>query len=77
MTFKVGFVSAQDSANLPRILQHPDSVHIEVIDVLNSESRETNLSVTPDGKYLFFMSSRGGENWSIRSGMYKNQVRYD
>ncbi len=77
LTFKVSFLSAQDSKNLPKILKHPDSVHIEAIEVLNSESRETNLSVTPDGKYLFFMSSRGGESWSIKSGVYKNQVRYD
>ncbi|WP_338793132.1 OmpA family protein [Bernardetia sp. MNP-M8] len=77
LIFKVSFLSAQDSKNLPKILKHPDSVHIEAIEVLNSESRETNLSVTPDGKYLFFMSSRGGESWSIKSGIYKNQVRYD
>jgi outer membrane protein OmpA-like peptidoglycan-associated protein len=77
LTFKVDFVSAQDSTKLPRILQHPDSVKIEAIDVLNSKSRETNLSVTPDGKYLFFMSIRGGQSWSVQSGMYKNQVRYD
>ncbi|WP_338811993.1 OmpA family protein [Bernardetia sp. Wsw4-3y2] len=77
LIFKVSSLSAQDSKNLPKILKHPDSVHIEAIEVLNSESRETNLSVTPDGKYLFFMSSRGGENWSIKSGIYKNQVRYD
>jgi outer membrane protein OmpA-like peptidoglycan-associated protein len=76
LTFKITIVFAQDS-ELPRILQHPDSVHIEAIDVLNSESRETNLSVTPDGNYLFFMSIRGGQSWSVRSGMYKNQVRYD
>lgn len=75
LTFKVTFLSAQD--NLPRILQHPDSVHIEAIDVLNSESRETNLSVTPDGKYLFFMSSRGGESWSVSSGLYKDKPRFD
>ncbi|WP_291721831.1 OmpA family protein [Bernardetia sp.] len=77
MIFKVSAISAQDANLLPRILQHPDSAQIEAINVLNSKGRETNLSVTPDGKYLFFMSSRGGEAWSVRSGMYKNQVRYD
>ncbi len=75
LILKINFLSAQDS--LPRILQHPDSVKIEAIDVLNSESRETNLSVTPDGKYLFFMSSRGGESWSINAGLYKNKPRFD
>ena len=77
LILKVSFVSAQDSTVLPRILQHPDSVRIEAIDVLDSESRETNLSVTPDGKYLFFMSSRGGESWSISAGLYKNKPRFD
>ncbi|WP_375562877.1 OmpA family protein [Bernardetia sp. OM2101] len=76
LIFKVSSIFAQDS-KLPPILQHPDSVHIESIDVLNSESRETNLSVTPDGKYLFFMSIRGGQSWSIRSGMYKDKPRFD
>ncbi|WP_338761648.1 OmpA family protein [Bernardetia sp. ABR2-2B] len=76
LIFKVSFGFAQDS-ELPPILQHPDSVQIEAIDVLNSDSRETNLSVTPDGKYLFFMSIRGGQSWSIRSGMYKNKPRFD
>lgn len=77
LIFKVDVVFAQKSVVLPRILQHPDSVRIEAIDVLNSESRETNLSVTPDGNYLFFMSMRGGESWSVKQGLYKNQVRYD
>jgi len=77
LIFKVNFIFGQKSVTLPRILQHPDSVRIEAIDILNSKSRETNLSVTPDGNYLFFMSSRGGESWSVSAGMYKNQSRYD
>ncbi len=76
LVYKASFVFAQNSI-LPRILQHPDSVKIEALDILNSESRETNLSVTPDGKYLFFMSSRGKQNWSVKSGIYNNKVRYD
>jgi hypothetical protein len=31
---------------------------------LNSPFRETNLSITPNGKYLYFMSDRGGQRWS-------------
>lgn len=77
LIFKISFLSAQDATQLPPILQHPNSVRIEAIDILNSTSRETNLSITPDGKYLFFMSIRGGQSWSVRSGMYKNQVRFD
>ncbi|MEL7426976.1 MAG: OmpA family protein, partial [Bacteroidota bacterium] len=31
---------------------------------LSSSFKETNLSITPNGKYLFFMSDRGGQVWS-------------
>ncbi len=40
----------------------PDS--IAYLDQLNSPFRETNPCLTPDGRYLFFMSGRGGEPWS-------------
>ena len=32
---------------------------------VNSPYRETNLSITPNGKILFFMSHRGGQPWSV------------
>jgi hypothetical protein len=48
----------------PRVLQHPGSVAVEKLNVLNSTYRETNLNVSPDGKYLFFMSGRGQMPWS-------------
>ncbi len=31
---------------------------------LNSTARETNLSISPNGKFLYFMSDRGGQPWS-------------
>ncbi len=31
---------------------------------LNSRYRDINLSITPNGKYLYFMSGRGGQAWS-------------
>ena len=34
------------------------------LDQLNSPHRETNLSITPNGKYLYFMSQRGEQPWS-------------
>jgi len=37
---------------------------ISRLDLLNSPYRETNPCLTPDGRYLFFMSGRGGESWS-------------
>ncbi|MCB0593196.1 MAG: OmpA family protein [Lewinellaceae bacterium] len=36
------------------------------LEQLNSNSRETNLSITPNGRYLYFMSQRGGQPWSRR-----------
>ena len=36
----------------------------KLLKKLNSDARETNLSITPNGKYLFFMSVRGGQPWS-------------
>ncbi len=41
-----------------------DPVSISKLDHLNSPYRETNPCLTPDGKYLFFMSGRGGQSWS-------------
>ncbi len=40
------------------------SQEIKALDNVNSSFRETNLSITPNGKYLFFMSTRGGQPWS-------------
>lgn len=59
------------------ILDHKDKIEITKLDVLNSLARETNLSISPDGKYLYFMSDRGGQIWSTYSGTYKGKPRYD
>lgn len=55
------FLSAQREATL---LDHKDRIRITRMDILNSRFREVNLSITPDGKYLYFMSLRGGQSWS-------------
>ncbi len=31
---------------------------------LNSKARETNLSISPNGKFLYFMSDQGGQPWT-------------
>ena len=49
------FLAAQRQA---RILNNIDRVRITPLNILNSTYRETNLSITPDGKYLFFMSGK-------------------
>ncbi|RMG26223.1 MAG: hypothetical protein D6730_09530, partial [Bacteroidetes bacterium] len=60
-----------------RILDHRDRIRITRMSVLNSPYRETNLSITPDGKYLFFMSMRGGQSWSNTYMKFQGQDVYD
>ncbi|MEA3451348.1 MAG: hypothetical protein U9Q83_05535 [Bacteroidota bacterium] len=50
---------------------------INKLDQLNSKYRETNICITPNGKYLFFMSDRGGQSWSSGATMFKGKKRYD
>jgi outer membrane protein OmpA-like peptidoglycan-associated protein len=59
------------------ILDHKDKIQITKLNILNSSARETNLSISPDGKHLYFMSDRGGQIWSSYSGVYKGKPRYD
>ncbi len=60
------------------ILEHPNKISIEEIKILNSKCRETNLSISPDGKYLYFMTDRGEMPWSVSYGIGLNgQPRYD
>ena len=59
------------------VLNHKVTFDLELLENLNSALRETNISITPDGKHIFFMSDRGGQNWSEKSGKYKGKSRYD
>jgi len=61
----------------PSILDHKDKIVVSKINAVNSYARETNLSISPDGKYLYFMSDRGGQIWSTYSGTYKGRERFD
>ena len=46
----------------------PDwDVQPEILTQLNSSNRDVNISITPNGKYLYFMSGRGGMPWSNNS----------
>jgi outer membrane protein OmpA-like peptidoglycan-associated protein len=61
-----------------KILEHRQNIEIEELTLLNSKARETNLSISPDGRYLFFMTDRGGMPWSrISFGTWKGKPRYD
>jgi WD40-like Beta Propeller Repeat len=63
---------------VPRILKHPGQIVTERLDILNSTFRETNINISPDGKYMFFMSGRGGQPWSGMYGTtYKGKPEYD
>ncbi len=78
----LGLVCASSSAYAqftpPRILKHPGQIRTERLNTLNSTYRETNLNITPDGKYLFFMSGRGQQPWSNPfHTIYKGKPEYD
>jgi hypothetical protein len=63
---------------VPRILKHPGQIRTERLDILNSAFRETNINISPDGKYMFFLSGRGGQPWSsLRPDLYKGKPEYD
>ena len=58
-------------------LEHSKNIQITLLDTLNSPQRETNLTISPDGNYLFFMTDRGGQTWSRPAGTYKGKARFD
>ncbi len=60
----------------PELLKHNNIAIIE-LTTLNSSARETNLSISPDGKYLYFMSDQGKQPWSIPYGEYNGKQRFD
>ena len=73
-------VHQQSSAQftLPKILKHPGKIKIKPLYQLNSTYRETNLSISPNGKTLFFMSGRGQQTWSNpRYTRYRGKWEHD
>jgi hypothetical protein len=61
------FISMSDLSGQPELatITRLEPATINRLDQLNSSYRETNPCMTPDGKFLFFMSGRGGEPWNI------------
>ena len=58
-----------------KILEHNWNVKIEPIIQLNSSSRECNLSVSPDGRELFYMSTRASNKRNGGNGdLYKSSI---
>lgn len=58
-SFSLTLLFAQKATTLPDWKVQP----IE-LKQLNSSFRDVNISITPNGKYLYFMSGRGGMPWS-------------
>jgi outer membrane protein OmpA-like peptidoglycan-associated protein len=62
------------------ILVHPEKILISEIKQLNTDQRECNISIMPDGKTLFYMSTRalknGGMmgNGDIYQSNFKNAI---
>ncbi len=59
------------------ILDHKDRLRITPVSVLNSAYRETNLSITPDGKFMYFMTVRGQQPWSNQYMEYQGKPIFD
>ncbi|MEZ4773994.1 MAG: VWA domain-containing protein [Bacteroidia bacterium] len=59
------------------ILDHKDQIRIQKVTTLSSPHRETNLSITPDGQFLFFMSLRGSQPWSRSYMTFKGDSVFD
>ncbi len=74
--FFILIFSVVNAQNVP-ILKHKN-VKVTKLNILNSTYRETNLSISPDGKYLYFFSSRGEQTWSSENyNTYKGKSQYD
>jgi outer membrane protein OmpA-like peptidoglycan-associated protein len=59
LTCQAPLLVAQKATTLPDWKVKPTA-----LTVLNSPFRDVNISITPNGKYLYFMSARGGMPWS-------------
>lgn len=69
-------LQAQNAAKTT-ILDHKDRIRIVPVTAVNSPYRETNVNISPDGKYLFFMSMRGGKLWSSPNLVYGGVQNFD
>jgi hypothetical protein len=76
----ISFVFSQGTKKQAKILKNPGIGKIIKMDVLNSKYQETNLSISPDGKYLFFMSENPSSwstaNYAGEKGRYDGDIWY-
>lgn len=73
----MGLLNLQAQERGATILENRSQIRISKVHILNSPHRETNISITPDGRYLFFMSMRGGQNWSTKYQEFRNDSVFD
>jgi hypothetical protein len=67
-----------DKKFVPIILKKEFECDIHKLEIVNSSFRETNLSISPDGTLLLFMSDRGGQDWSVkRDSEFRGKESYD
>ena len=53
-------------------------IDIQFLEKVNSDFRDVNISITPNGRYLYFMSGRGGKPWTSNTPRYfKGRPEYD
>jgi outer membrane protein OmpA-like peptidoglycan-associated protein/Tol biopolymer transport system component len=55
---------AQPKKKLTAKLLQVQGVSITKIDVLSSTAKEANITLSPSGRFMYFMSERGGQAWS-------------
>lgn len=61
-----------------KIIENHSDLQPHPLAIINSEFREINLSISPDGKYLYFMSLRGGNPWSVEGySIFRGKSRFD
>ncbi|MEN0047776.1 MAG: OmpA family protein [Bacteroidota bacterium] len=55
-----------------------EEIRVYPLKSINSDYRDVNISITPNGKYLYFMSGRGGAVWSTKGKVkFKGKPEYD
>ncbi|MDX2248277.1 MAG: VWA domain-containing protein [Bacteroidia bacterium] len=73
----VSSLKSQTPERKATILDHKDQIRIQKVTTLSSPHRETNLSITPDGQFLFFMSLRGSQPWSRSYMTFRGDSVFD
>jgi len=73
-------IFSQTGKKSVRVISTNGKITVQKLDTLNSKYPELNLSITPDGKYLYFMSSRptsfSTKNYTGRADTYDGDIYY-